>query len=234
MRSPSALPELVRKAERAYRENRGHALTTEFVNGQHHALELLLAARKALGESVVNWEPESLWLQHDFSLANRDKLQAAKTLATHPTLFTEPRGFAAIAQVLADRIPDLTELNPAPAEVMAWAVLEGELIFSLANASEDPEYSPDVIEYVALSLLHKGFVVAPDLLEFADEQLLLHLSDEGQALRPLVQKAWKALTDDALEELSFPESAEGVQLARLAAVQVYCDNQARTLLEALP
>jgi chaperone required for assembly of F1-ATPase len=113
-------------------------------------------------------------------------------------------------------------------------VLEGELIFSLANASEDPAYSPDIVEYIALSLLHEGFVVAPDLLEFADEQLLLHLSDEGQALRPLVQKAWKALTDDALEELSFPESAEGVQLARLAAVQVYCDNQARTLLEALP
>lgn len=230
----SSLPDLVRKAEAAYRENRGHALTTDFVNGDHHALELLLAARKALGEDVVNWEPESLWLQHDFSLANRDKLQAAKTLATHPTLFTEPRGFSAIALTLADRVPEFTEVNPVPADAMAWAVLEGELIFSLANAAEDPEYGPDVIEFIALSLLHDGFVCAPELLDFADERLEHHLSDEGLELRPMVKKAWEALADDALEELSFPESAAGVQLARLAAVQVYCDNQARALLEALP
>lgn len=231
---PSSLPDLVRKAEAAFRETRGHALTTEFVESHRFGLELLLAARKALGVDVVNWEPESIWLHNDFSLENRDKLQAAKTLTTHPTLFQEPRGFAAITLALSDRLPDVLDMTPVPADAMAWGVLEGEIIYSIANADESPEYSPDVVEFVALSLAADGFVVAPESLDFADERLEAVLADEGRGLRAVVKKAWEAIADDALEELSFPESAEGVQLARLAAVQVYCDNQASALLAALP
>ena len=56
-----------------------------------------------------------------------------KYMATHPTLFTEPRGFAAVSDTLAGYLPDVHNLGPVPAAYMAWATIEGELIFSLAQ-----------------------------------------------------------------------------------------------------
>ena len=234
MHELSSLSELVRRANAAFESVSGADLTPEFIGADQPALALLLAARKALGTDMVNWEPESIWTQYDFSPMNRDKLLAAKTLCTHPTLFTEPRGFAAVANTLSTTPPDLLDLTETLPEAMAWATIEGELIYSLANPTTEPEYGPDVTEYIAISLATQGFVFAPDQLDFSNDRLASHLSDDGRKLRADVKKSWSALDSSALEEREFPESAEGVQLARLASVFVYCQHQLDALIAALP
>lgn len=234
MHTLSNITAMMTAAEASFREQRGPALTTEFVQGDRFALELLLAVRREYGAEVVRWEPESFWALKDFSPLNRDKLLAAKTLATHPTLFTEPRGFAAIALTLSGFPLEPLEVAPVSPDAMAWAALEGELIYSLANPdSEEPEYGPDVTEYVALALFHEGYVVAPEMLAFADERLEQYLSEDGRALRVKVIEAWEKLSDNGLEEHAFPETAEGIQLARLAAPHVYCNEQCGKLVTAL-
>ena len=85
------LTDLVTAADKAFAAEKGATLTPEFMSGDRHALELLLALRRAHGPDVIRWEPETVWHFHDFSWMNRDKLQAAFTLATHPTMFIEPQ-----------------------------------------------------------------------------------------------------------------------------------------------
>jgi len=222
------LQELVTAADKAFRQRTGAALTADFALGGRFAFELFLAVRKEYGDDCLSWEPESFWVARDFSLQNRDKLQAAITLATHDTLFTEPRGFAAIALALTGHAPALDDLEALSAHYLAWAALEGGLIFGITHDAE-PEWSPDVVEYLAIALFHQGFVVAPDALDFADERLAEYLTDEGRALRKRVQSAWQALPSDGLENHDFPDSGEGVQLARLAATHVYCATRVAAL-----
>jgi len=232
MHSVKSLPLLVQRADAAFKAPPKTALQ-ELATKDSFGLELLLAGKHQYGESFVTWEPESIWLLHDLSSENRDKLQAARTVATHATLFEEPRGFAAVSQALSGYPLDATDLQATPVEAMAWGALEGALIFALSHGTEPGEYSPDVVEFVALSLANQGFVLAPESLDFADDRLAEHLTDEGRVLREKARSAWDALPDENLAEHKIPDTAEGVQLARLAAVQLHCDELAADLASRL-
>ena len=82
----------------------------------------------------------------------------------------------------------------------------------------------------------EGLVLAPKELEFAQD-LLDEMNckevEEGKdcpamPLNATTKKAWAALNKESLATHAFPEDREGVQLARLAAVELYLqEHQAR-------
>lgn len=197
------------------------------------ATELFLVAHKHLGPEFVHFEPETLWTSFDVETVNRDQLLAAMGLATHPSFFWDFRTFGNTALAFGDHAVVHDAVPRPEARDMAWALFEAELLNALSDDPAEPELDEEVLAYIATVLHEEGFVLAPDLLEGAQEALDRMTSPEGRALKDEVRRQWETLKNHNLERLPTPTSALDVQLTRLAEVRLYLVKRAQHVTSRL-
>ena len=190
------------------------------------AIMLFLAARRLLGEEWIHYEPETLWTELDWPIANRDKILAAQLLATYPSFYWDFRVFGHVVAAFSHQAvyPEVLPL-PSP-EDLAWGVFEAELILALTEDKPFvPTYSDEVEAFVGACLHHHGFVLPPENLMFCEEHLDKLLHDDAKELKAKVKDAWRTHP-----ETNFDDSSLGVQLARQAEVErVYMVNRLEDL-----
>ena len=68
-------------------------------------------------------------------------------------------------------------------------------------------------------------VLAPDVLEYAQEALDKEWHKDCCNLKNKVMKAWADLRGHSLRDVPYPETPGGVQVARLAAVELFLDER---------
>jgi hypothetical protein len=115
----------------------------------------------------------------------------------------------------------LQEATPAE---MSWGVYEAELLFHQSQIDETPEFDYEPMVYAATVLNRAGFVLAPDLLGFAQEELDKFNKRGDGVSKKDVQTQWKSIKDDVTKHKFSEDSPMDVQLSRLASVQLYLEE----------
>jgi len=186
------------------------------------AIALVRATTAAVGEFLA-WEPESIWLElHrqglDLPEENRAKLMAAQTLRLVPAFYWDAVVFEKTALAFDGVMPAPEILEEASPARLAWAVVEaGWIIHDFREARWEFQYEPRA--YAAVVLNRAGFVLAPEPLSFA--QTHLDRARHHDHLLEEVRTRWARVSKDHLTQLTLGESPEDVQIARLAAVELY-------------
>ncbi len=191
----------------------------------------VLAAVKALLGDCWHWEPESVWLALeqlgvDTPITSRAKLQAGIALMFIPSFYWDGIVFEKTALSLDGHAPNADALEEADVSQAAWAVEEAAKIVTW-HGDAPWEFVHEPRAYAAVILHRAGFAVAPDQLSFAQDSL-----DSMNCIGSLktdTAKEWAALDKESLDAHPFPETPTGVQLARLAAVDLHCKDRRRQL-----
>ena len=198
---------------------------------QSCASTLYLSARKIWGSELDEYEPEALRLEClqrkcDVPDENWDALMAAIALRTDGRFFLDADIFEKTVLAFNDY-----EIHPgvyqhAEPEWIAWAVWEASELTRDIFPEEDEvadylDYEPT--SYAAVSCKFNGMVVVPECLEFCYHRLM-ELTPEYDDLRSEVKKTWATLDKSNLADHAFDESPAGIQLAHMAAIQLYLDE----------
>ena len=202
------------------------------------AVALLPACKQIIGD-FLSWEPESIWreLEHhkiELPEENRVKLQAAITLHLVPSFYWDGIVFENTVHAFDNEIPNPEALEEAPVTAVAWAVKEAAWVRQWLG---DPplKFEHESVAYTAIVLEREGFLVAPEQLAFAQD-LLEKRNRNHTELVETVREQWQALDKSKLNSHIFRETPEGVQLARLAMVELHIQDREKTTekdLEAL-
>jgi hypothetical protein len=189
------------------------------------ALALLAAARSLLGDEFSAWEPETIWLELErrgleAPLPNRAKLQAALALVLVPAFYWDAVVFEKTALAFDHVVPNPAALEEATAAQLAWAVREAARIVA-CHGDSPREFAHEPAAYAGVVLHREGLVVSPEELTFAQHQLDSLNGPGGRDLRDQVSTAWAATDKATLAAQPYPETGAGVQLARLASVEMH-------------
>ncbi len=189
------------------------------------------AAEKVLGDGWLLWEPESIWkeLKHqgvEVPLGNRQQLMAGRGLLVHGRFFYDGPVFDRTCAAFSNEVLAIDELDETLAMHLAWGVDEGKKLCALFEHELEP-FDREVVTTCAAQLWEEGMVLAPDELSFAQQALDKEWHVECCGLKDRVQKAWADLRGHSLREVPYPETPGGVQLARLAAIDVFLDERRR-------
>ena len=194
------------------------------------AAVLLVVLKNILGPAVMIWEPESIWMELEdrehlnIPAINRDKLLAAMTLLEVPAFYWEVNTFQNTVMAFNNTAPNIDIIQEATPAYIAWAVYEADLVLQ-ENQDWEPEFDYEPVLYTAESLHRAGFVLAPKILEFAQEALDKRNGDGALVTKAQVQDAWNDIKDSSLLDREFTETPLDVQLAKLAYVQVYTNER---------
>jgi hypothetical protein len=192
------------------------------------AIGIMLAAKELLGDHH-SWEPESVWLSLkergiDLSEANRSKLMAAVALVYVPSFYWDGVVFEKTALALDGVVGNPDALEEATSAQLAWAVEEAGWIARI-NHLDTPVFQHEPSAYAAVVLHREGMVLAPRQLSFAQE-LLDEMNRRGDRdLKERVRERWDAMKGEGLAGHTYGEDPEGVQLARLAAVELHVQER---------
>lgn len=207
-------------------------------NSQISAMALYLGVKRVLGPTFMAWEPETVWLElldHKIDLppVNRDKLMAVVTLLQTGAFYWDAAVFENTTMAFDHQWSAPEILQEASPAQMVWAVLEANAIRDREGDAEgDFDYEP--ARYAAVSLHRAGFLLAPDMLEFAQEELdRLNQNGAHAELRDRVKERWKGLDKNTLGDLELKETPEDVQIGYLASVHTYVAHRAEKLKEEL-
>lgn len=189
------------------------------------------AAKKLFGASVIEWEPDTIRLSLAPRLGEVSDGLVAKLLAG----FTAIQGnawsydhevFFAFALACCGVPADgETVAHPTP-EQLCWAVDEIQALL-LKPITVDEGFDPQTVDPAIASVLwDDGYVVAPDLLHFVQEELEAMDYGDSAALRKRVQNTWALLRDASEEGLrqgvtSIRDESVQVQIGRLADCDLY-------------
>lgn len=194
------------------------------------AMGCFLALKRALGDQCRAWEPESLWLTLsrggvDVPAVNRDKILAAHTLTMVPAFWWEVNCYQntvlAFNGVISD--PDVAQ-ETTPAQ-MAWGVFEAEMIYGYSDLPDAPDFDREPALYTAICLHRAGYLLAPELLSFAQEALD-KLNNAGGLKVSEVRAAWRKVQKTDLASHAWKDDNPlDVQLARLASVVLYVKDK---------
>ncbi len=200
----------------------------------------VLMAIESLYRNSLAWEPESVWLELaddgiDLSEENRNKFLAAATLLRTPSFFWDANIFedTCLAFNSAPVIVDVIQ-EASPGQ-LAWGVFEAHLISQIREpelAGEGDagfQFDFEPCKYTAVILHQLGFVLAPELLEFSQKDLDA-LNKDSVDLKSQVKDRWTTLQSAHLTDLQLQETPLDVQIANLAAVDLYVQEQADVFL----
>jgi hypothetical protein len=201
------------------------------------ATALYMATRMLYGLDILDWEPETFWLTLakdgiDLAVEERNKLMAAVTLQKVPSFYWDNIVFQQTVQALNGALYDPEALQETPGAYMAWAVYEAGVIRGLdPEGTTIPEFDEDVQQFVAVCLQREGFVYPPEVLRFTEDNLdsLYQKKSNASRLKSTTKTAWAKLDKGKLERTEFAENSLGVQLALLAACQVYVSDRMEQL-----
>lgn len=185
------------------------------------------ATESLCGPGFRAWEPESVWLTLerrgvDVPVLNRDKILAASTLTIIPAFWFEVNAFENTVMAFNNVLSDGEILQEATPAQINWAVYEAEMLHSQASdIGGTTEFDREPMGYTAIVLNRSGFVLAPELLCFAQDALDALNGDGAGVDKKELKTAWKALQKKDLSKVDFKETPFDMQLARLTAVQLY-------------
>lgn len=186
------------------------------------------AVLKILGSQSAAWEPESIWLglkdhKLDMNEAMRNKYMAASTLLQNPAFYEDMHIFEDTCLAFNES-PVLVEIlqEASPAQ-LAWGVYEAEVF--LRQNGMDPDFDYEPAQYTAAAMHSEGFIAAPELLVFAQDELD-KLNRGNKELYSSVLDAWEKVDKSQLASLKLEETPIDVQVAKLAAVHLYVDGRA--------
>ncbi len=188
------------------------------------AVALLAAAEVFLGGEFLLWEPETVWLelQHrgvSILPVGRAKLEAVRALLLVPSFYWDAIVFEKTALAFDGHVPNPDALEEATVAQLAWAVKEAAWVAThVGEAAKAFEHEPAA--YSAVVMHRDGFILAPEQLAFAQD-LLDNVNETDNALKTEVREKWAALDKSTMDVHAFDESFAGVQLARLAAVELH-------------
>jgi len=163
------------------------------------------------GTSWLEWSPDTLrvTIEKDFRTeihpVNWEKILAVQVLLLTDDFWEEWQAFAPICKALNNQVPDFAAAGECSPGEMAWAVEE-------AGRIREHPFGDEVALFVRANCMNHGFLVYPEQLSFAQGEL----TDQEKELK----KSWEEKSKMA-QMPALDESVEGVQLARLAAVQAY-------------
>jgi len=200
------------------------------------ATAIFEAAKMLLGPSFIAWEPDTIWMELadnniDMDEVNRDKLMAASTLIQTDGFYWDAAVYENITMAFNNlpMIPDaIQEASPAQ---LSWAVFEASY-FRRHEYQEPETFDREPMGYTAVCLHRSGFVVAPEMLSFAQTELD-KLNQGAVELKATVQKRWSSVNTDELAKLELAETPSDVQISYLAAVHLYVEERARQLKREL-
>lgn len=189
------------------------------------ASAVCLAVSKELGDGWLLWEPETIWkeLEHrgiDIPVGNRQQLMAGRGLLVHGRFFYDGLVFDKTCAAFANEVLDIDGFDDTLAMHLAWGVDEAKKICELFD---DPFLMIDrePCGVTATQLYEEGFVLAPEELAFAQPALDRLLTKEARELKREVSELWTDLRGHQVRDVPYPETAKGVQMARLASVSVF-------------
>jgi hypothetical protein len=187
------------------------------------AVAVIAAARQLIGDHET-WEPEAIWITLeragvDLPVTNRAKLLASMAMTLVPSFYWDGIVCEKTAIAFAGRLPNPDALEEATSAELAAAVEEAGWILSLSDLPK-LDFAHEPAAYAAVVLHREGLVLAPQQLAFC--QAVLDGMNRGDAaLTTRVRERWEKLSREHLETHAFEESAEGVQLANLAAIELH-------------
>jgi len=202
------------------------------------AIGVLAAVKELLGE-CWHWEPETLWLElvaagADPPVSNRAKIQAGVALMFVPAFYWDGIVFEKTALAFDGHPANPDRLEEAEPSQLAWAIEEAAQI--VAWHGDAPwSFVHEPTAYAAVIMHREGLVLAPSQLAFAQDNLDgLNCKDltEGETcpttpIKKDAEKAWTALDKESMDAHAFPETPVGVQLARLAVIELHCRERRR-------
>lgn len=184
------------------------------------------ALDQLLGTGWLSWEPESIWLDlnHDdvdVPVVNREKIMAARALITTGRFWFDAQAFEKTAISFNHELNTHLGVEDAPVMFINWAVFEAELLQKEVEGMT-LEFDREPIKYTAIQLFREGFVLAPEMLAWAEPDLIKMNSCDAHELAKKVRQIWAAVPpEEDLTGVRFTETDIGVQLARLAMVHVH-------------
>lgn len=185
----------------------------------------MAATEALLGSQWRVWEPETLWLELDHHgvdvpKGNRQQILAGRSLLTTGRFFFDALVYDRTCAAFSNEDLNFDVMGESTVSYMAWAVDEAKRI---CDAFEDPplEWDREVIQYTAIQLKEEGYVLAPEELSFAQGALDALYPKEASELKNEVRQIWSDLDSHDVRDVPYPETAKGVQMARLAATHTY-------------
>jgi len=174
------------------------------------------AAQNLLTNNFINYEPETIWLELeklglDIPVINRNKIMMINTLLSTDPIIYDVHMFKNMVLCFNNEIPNFDSTEEADPEQIAWAILN--LNFLEPKRTYYFDYEPVV--YTAAVLHRNGFILAPEILDFAQEDLdTLNVNTE---LKSDVRNALKGteVTSDIIKE----------QLVKLNRIKKYLGIQ---------
>lgn len=184
------------------------------------------------------WEPETVWLELDhlnvdIPESNRAQVMAIRTLLNTDRFWYDAPIFAKICNTLNNEDINYDAMEDVPVAYIAWAIKEVKALLQGFDPAVIPEFDREPVGYTAIQLFREGFVVAPDLLSWAQPSLDNYYPKETEDLRQKVQTNWAAASKHDVKDAAYPETPIGVQFAKLASVQVYVNDREVRLKQEL-
>jgi len=207
------------------------SLKSLLTNEDTCASAVLYAVEKILGEGTLLWEPQSIWmeLKHqgiDLPVSNREQLMAARNLLTTGRFWYDATVFEKTCTAFNNEEINTDGLEEASVAYIAWTVWETHEIAKHYGVLESAVFDREPVSYTGVQLYRENFVTAPDELKWAQASLNRHYPKEINTLQRTVVEGWAAAPRDSrLRDAAFPETPEGVQLARLAIVQHHMNTR---------
>lgn len=163
----------------------------------------------------ADWEPETIWRTIGSELSQvpteavKNKIMAIQNIKSGGDFFREWHVFEKAVLSLNGVIPNFTVIEiPSPGQ-MAFAVVESEKI-------RKDTFSDEVIGYIRSVMQMAGFLVYPKELAFAATTRAIERMAE-------IKEKWREIAGKFNDEI--PETIEGIQLGRLAAVEKYVEDK---------
>ena len=183
-------------------------------------------------DMVYAWEPESIWLGLDdygidATTMQRDKILAALTLAMNPAFYRDAGIFENTCLAFNNVPVFASVIQEASPSEMCWGCYEAELIVQRAGMTH-LEFDYEPAKYAAFSLHRSGFVLAPELLAFCQEELdklsRLKRKDNDDFKAAVVHALAEAQSKSDGTEHPLEETEIDVQVGRLLAANLHVDD----------
>lgn len=199
------------------------------------AYPCLLAMDALLGPLWMQWEPETLWLELDHEgvdvpVSNREQIMAGRALITTGVFWYDAIAFEKTCIAFNNEESLHVGMEDAPVAYISWAVDEAQQIHRHYEQEETLEFDREPAQYIAIQLYREGFAITPDNLKWVTPYLHKQFKQYHSIvkLEQTIREAWAvAPRGENLADAAFPETPEGVQLARLAAVHLYYLNRSK-------
>jgi len=180
----------------------------------------------------VLWEPESIWSelrdkQVDLPPINCDKFMAANTILYDDLYHYDAAVFENTVLAFSGLPVVSGAVQAAEPHEMSWGAVEAEIFSKHAGNGDEYDYEP--VTYMAISLHRAGFMLAPEMLAVAQDELT-RMNTNGDLEVGEIKSAWDEITvaqAELLEEQS--DTPIVVQLARLYGVHRHLEHRLNAL-----